>query len=123
MAEWIYFINPPRQDFIATMTEAERELFRAHAGRLRDLVAQGVVVLAGPTLGSANTGIVVFEAPDETAARRIMEEDPVIAAGIVSGRTPALRRSRCSVAETELFSVAPPHRMSRVAGRGNGVTK
>ena len=85
MAEWIYFIHPPREDFISTITEAEKEAFRAHSARLRDLVAQGVVVLAGPTLGPVNTGIVVFEAPDEAAARRIMDEDPVIVAGVVSG--------------------------------------
>ena len=43
------------------------------------------MVLAGPTLGPASTGIVIFEAPDEATARRIMEEDPVIAGGIAHG--------------------------------------
>jgi hypothetical protein len=32
-----------------------------------------------------NTGIAVFEAPDETTARRIMEEDPTIASGYARG--------------------------------------
>lgn len=85
MAEWVYFIRPHREDFAATMTAQEGEVFRAHYIRLRDLVGQGVVVLAGPTTGRVNTGIVVFEAPDEPAARRIMEQDPVIAGGIADG--------------------------------------
>jgi uncharacterized protein YciI len=43
------------------------------------------MILAGPTLGPINTGIAVFEAEDEDAARRIMEEDPVIAGGYARG--------------------------------------
>jgi uncharacterized protein YciI len=85
MAEWVYFIRPHRDDFLATMTAEEQEIFRVHYIRLRDLVGQGVVVLAGPTTGRVNTGIVVFEAPDEETARQVMEGDPVIAAGIADG--------------------------------------
>jgi uncharacterized protein YciI len=47
----------------------------------RGSLADGVIVLVGPTLGSVNTGIAIFEAPDEASARRIMDEDPVIAGG------------------------------------------
>jgi len=85
MAEWIYFIHAPRQDFAATMSMEERAAFADHYRRLVRLVQDGVVVLAGPTLGPINTGIVIFEAPDEETARRIMDEDPVIARGIGSG--------------------------------------
>ncbi len=41
--------------------------------------------MVGPTLGRINTGIAIFEAPDEEAARRIMEEDPAIAGGFATG--------------------------------------
>jgi uncharacterized protein YciI len=77
MAEWIYFLHPPRDDFAATMTEKERAAFAAHAAWLRRLLSDGVLILAGPTLGSVNTGIGIFEAPDEETARRIIEDDPV----------------------------------------------
>ncbi len=50
--------------------------------------------MAGPTLGSVNTGICVFEAPDEAAARRIMDEDPVFVAGFARGE---LREFRVSL--------------------------
>ena len=85
MAEWIYFIHAPREDFAATMTVEEQDAWTAHFARLQRLLAEGVLVLAGPTLGRVNTGIAVFEAPDEAAARRLMEEDPAIAGGFATG--------------------------------------
>lgn len=81
MAEWIYFLHPPRDDFAATMTEEEQQVWGVHFERLQRLVAEGVLVLAGPTLGPINTGIAIIEAPDEDTARTLMEEDPVVAGG------------------------------------------
>lgn len=85
MAEWIYFIHPPRDDFAATMTDDEKEVWRIHFERLQGLLREGVMILVGPTLGHINTGIAVFEAPDEASARRIMEEDPAISSGYARG--------------------------------------
>ena len=94
MAEWIYFLHPPRDDFAATMTAEEQAVWGEHFVRLQQLLADGVLVLAGPTLGSINTGVCVFEAPDEAAARRIMEGDPAIASGFARGE---LREFRVSL--------------------------
>src|SRR5438045_2634155 len=94
MAEWIYFIHPPRDNFAATMTDEEQAVWGVHFERFQRLLAEGVIVLVGPTLGDVNTGIAIFEAPDEAAARRIMEEDPVIAGGYARGE---LRPFRVSV--------------------------
>ena len=85
MAEWIYFIHAPRENFAQTMTDGERAVWAVHFERLQRLTAEGVMILVGPTLGPVNTGIAVFEAPDEAAARRLMEEDPAIASGIATG--------------------------------------
>jgi hypothetical protein len=60
--EWIYFIHPPREDFAATMTDEEREAWDRHFERLQRLLAEGTLILAGPTLGRVNTGIAVIEA-------------------------------------------------------------
>jgi uncharacterized protein YciI len=76
MAEWIYFL-PPRDNFAATMTDEERAAFAEHARWLAKLLDDGVLILAGPTLGPVNTGIGIFEAPDEETARAIIAEDPV----------------------------------------------
>ena len=93
MAEWIYFIHPPRDDFAATMTAEEEAAWGVHFERFQRLLAEGALVLVGPTLGRVNTGIAIFEAPDEEAARRIMDEDPVIAGGYARGELRPFRVS------------------------------
>jgi uncharacterized protein YciI len=85
MSEWIYFIHPPREDFAATMTAEEQEAWAVHFARFQRMLADGSLILVGPTLGRINTGIAIFEAPDEEAARRIMDEDPAIAGGFAIG--------------------------------------
>lgn len=82
MSQWVYFIHPPRERFAATMTEQEQEAFGRHFAYLQQLLADGVLVLAGPTTGDVNTGICVFEAEDEDAARAVMEADPVVSGGV-----------------------------------------
>jgi uncharacterized protein YciI len=93
VAEWIYFLHPPRDDFAATMTDAEREVWGRHFDRLRRLLDEGVLIMAGPTLGSVNTGVTVFEAPDEQAAAAIVAEDPVVAEGYARGELRPFRVS------------------------------
>ena len=93
MSEWIYLLHPPREDFAATMTAEEVAVWAVHFERLKSLLARGTLVLAGPTLGPTNTGIVVFEAPDEDAARIIMDEDPVIVGGFARGELRPFRVS------------------------------
>ena len=65
MGEWIYFIHPPREDFAATMTQEERDVWGVHFERFERMLADGSLILVGPTLGWTNTGIAIFEAPDE----------------------------------------------------------
>ena len=93
MATWIYFIHPPRDNFAATMTDQETEVWRVHFERLQRLLTEGTLIMAGPTLGSTNTGIAVIEAADEATARRIMEEDPTTASGIARGELRGFRVS------------------------------
>jgi len=93
VAEWIYFIHPPRDDFAATMSAEERDVWGVHFERLKRLLDDGTLVMAGPTLGALNTGVAIFEAPDEDAARRIMDEDPVIAGGFARGELRPFRVS------------------------------
>ena len=85
MGEWVFFMHPPRDDFIATMTDAERSAFDVHAAWLRTLLADGVLIVAGPCLGQVNTGIAIFEAPDEEAARRVVADEPVTSGGYMDG--------------------------------------
>ena len=93
MAEWIYFIHPLRDNFAATMTDEERAVWSVHFERFERMLAEGTIVLVGPTLGSINTGICIFEAPDEATARRLMDEDPVLAGGFARGELRPFRVS------------------------------
>lgn len=93
MPEWIYFIHPPRDNFAATMSDQEKEVWRIHFERLQALAREGVMILVGPTLGHVNTGIAIFEAPDEAAARKIMDGDPTIAGGYARGELRPFRIS------------------------------
>jgi uncharacterized protein YciI len=93
VSSWIYFIHPPRDDFAATMTEAEGEAWGRHWARIKRLFDEGRIVLVGPTLGRVNTGLCVFEAEDEAEARALMEGDPAIAEGFATGELREIRVS------------------------------
>jgi uncharacterized protein YciI len=75
------------------MTDEEQQVWEVHFERLQRLLAEGTLILAGPTLGPVNTGITVFEAPDGAAARAIMESDPVIEGGYARGELRPFRAS------------------------------
>ena len=93
MAEWIYFLHAPRDNFAATMSDEESAVWAVHFERFQRLLAEGTIILVGPTLGTVNTGIAIFEASDEESARRIMEEDPVVAGGYARGELRPFRVS------------------------------
>lgn len=67
------------------MTDAEKEVWARHFTRLAGLLADGLLITAGPTLGPINTGVTVFEAPDQETGQRIVDEDPAVASGIATG--------------------------------------
>jgi uncharacterized protein YciI len=93
MAEWIYFLHVSRENFAATMTAEEQAIWGVHFERLERLLEEGTLIMAGPTLGPVNTGIAVIEAPDEDAARRLMDEDPAITSGVARGELRPFRVS------------------------------
>ena len=83
MAEWIYFLHPPRDNFAATMTEAEQQAWGEHFQRLRRCWPSSACwCWPARTLGTVNTGVAVFETPDEQAAQAIVDADPAIAVAL-----------------------------------------
>jgi uncharacterized protein YndB with AHSA1/START domain/uncharacterized protein YciI len=98
---WIYFIRPTRPDFFDGATDEENRLISEHYHYLKDLFEKGTVIFAGRSVDPAyypgvseqivkfempTPGLVVFEAPDVEAARRIVEGDPAVAAGVFMAR-------------------------------------
>jgi len=93
LTEWIYFLHSPRENFAETMTDDERAVWVTHFERIKRLFDDGRIVLVGPTLGPVNTGVCIFEAEDEAAARAFMDEDPAITSGIATGELRPFRVS------------------------------
>src|SRR5689334_11732269 len=95
MAQWLYLIHPPRESFIDTITAEEAAIMGGeHSAYLERLLEEGTLILAGPTWGQPlDDGIAIFEADDITAARAVMEADPAITSGLMTGE---LRQMRVS---------------------------
>ncbi len=85
MSEWIYFLHPPRDDFAATMSEEERAVWQRHFEWVDSLFEDGRLVMVGVTGGAINTGIGIFEATDERAAREVVSQDPAARGGYARG--------------------------------------
>lgn len=85
MAQWIYRIVPTRPEMVAAATDEESAVIEEHFGYLQALKDAGILILAGRTQVDEGTfGITIFEAPDETSARAVMQTDPAVASGVMS---------------------------------------
>jgi uncharacterized protein YciI len=93
MADWLCIIRPPRPTFMEDSTPEEDAVMSAHFEYLKGLLAEGRLILAGPSLDPP-FGIIVFEADDEEEARRVIAGDPSVAAGV---QTPELHPYRASL--------------------------
>ena len=88
MRQFIYVIRPiPRLHSPAGWTEEDSAVAQAHFAHLKALTEKGTIVLAGrtTTLDASTFGIVIFEARSSAEARRVMESDPAIEGGIMTG--------------------------------------
>jgi uncharacterized protein YciI len=86
MSQWLYRIQPTRPAMLTEgPTPEEADAVSRHFERLKDLTEKGVMILAGRTLNTdvSSFGICIFEAEDESAAKRIMEADPAVVAGVM----------------------------------------
>lgn len=95
MAYWLYFVHPPRPGFVATITDDEAAIMQGpHSDYLQRLFDEGRLILAGPTTGGAlDDGLTLLEADNEDEARAVMDGDPAITSGLMTGE---LRRMRVS---------------------------
>ena len=83
---WVLLLQPTREGFFDAPTPEEGAAIQQHFLRLLRMTREGDVLFAGPCTDEAGPGIVIFEAPDEAAARKVMEEDPAVAAGVFSAK-------------------------------------
>jgi uncharacterized protein YciI len=84
MSEFVYVIRPERDP------AGEESLVDAHFEYLEDLHRRGVVRYAG-RCEDATFGLILFEAPDEEAARAVMHGDPAVSDGLFAAELHAFR--------------------------------
>ena len=68
MPDWIYFLHTPREHFGATMTEDEQAVWSTHIEYQQRLTSEGVMILAGPTLGRPLALLLTTKQPGANAA-------------------------------------------------------
>ena len=74
---------PPRKDFLATMSDVEKDLMKRHGAYLNQLLAQGVIVAHGPVMDPAGGyGVSLFRIADEQAVADLTAEDPIVKNGV-----------------------------------------
>jgi len=84
MKQWLYLLRPVRAEMNIDPTPEETDAAERHFQRLKAMLADGRLVLAGRTLEEVPFGIVVFEAETEDEARAIMEGDPAVREGVMT---------------------------------------
>jgi uncharacterized protein YciI len=66
-------------------TPRETEVVARHFAYLQELLAEGVLLMAGRTLNADERtfGIAIVLAPDEATAAQVMRRDPAVAEGVM----------------------------------------
>jgi uncharacterized protein len=98
--QFIYVLHlVPRLYADASWTDEDKKVLQRHFVRFQEAIKAGKLILAGRTSesGDKTFGIAIFEAKDESAARKFMEEDPAVAVGLMT-------------AELHPFTVALEHK-------------
>ncbi|HEY8561134.1 MAG TPA: serine hydrolase [Pyrinomonadaceae bacterium] len=76
-------LRPKYQDDKA-WTEADNKAVQKHFAKLQQMQKDGKLIFAGRTLVKESMGVVVLEVESEAEARRVMEEDDAVRAGIMA---------------------------------------
>ncbi|MEM7080047.1 MAG: YciI family protein [Pseudomonadota bacterium] len=85
--QFIYALKAVRLEMLTDApTTDEVDVLQAHGQYLADMASRDQVLLAGRTqTADAQTfGIVIVAADGEAQARRVMDEDPAVAAGVMT---------------------------------------
>ena len=85
--QYIYVLHlVPRLYDDKNWTKDDSAAVDRHFARFKHAIETGELILAGRTMesGDKTFGIAIFQAPDETAARRFMESDPAVVAGVMT---------------------------------------
>jgi uncharacterized protein len=85
--QFIYVLRlVPRLHSDTAWTKEDEMVIARHLNRFKHAIETRELILAGRTTepGDKTFGIAVFEAKDEEAARKFMESDPAVVAGLMT---------------------------------------
>ena len=85
--QFIYVLRlVPRLHSDSAWTKDDNAAIARHLARFKQAIETGELILAGRTQepGDKTFGIAIFQAKDEAAARRFMESDPAVVAGLMT---------------------------------------
>ena len=85
--QFIYVLHlVPRLYDDKAWTAEDKAAVGRHFNRFKEATQSGQLILAGRTSepGDKTFGIAIFEATDEAAARKFMEADPTVMAGVMT---------------------------------------
>jgi uncharacterized protein YciI len=85
--QFIYVLRlVPRLYSDSAWTQEDKMALSRHFARFKHAIETGELILAGRTSepGDKTFGIAIFEAKDEEAARKFMESDPAVVAGLMT---------------------------------------
>jgi uncharacterized protein len=85
--QFIYVLRlVPRLYADSAWTKEDNAALERHFARFQEATKSGQLILAGRTSepGDKTFGIAIFEAPDEDAARKFMQEDPAVEGGLMT---------------------------------------
>jgi uncharacterized protein YciI len=85
--QFIYVLHlVPRLHADTSWADQDKKVLQRHFVRFQEAIKAGKLILAGRTSesGDKTFGIAIFEAKDEAAARKFMEEDPAVAGGLMT---------------------------------------
>ena len=85
--QFIYVLHlVPRLHDDKNWTKEDKAALDRHFNRFKEATQSGQLILAGRTQepGDKTFGIAIFMAADEAAARKFMEDDPAVVAGLMT---------------------------------------
>ena len=85
--QFVYVLRlVPRLHSDSAWTKEDETALSRHFARFKRATETGELILAGRTQepGDKTFGIAIFEATDEAAARKFMESDPAVVAGLMT---------------------------------------
>ena len=80
---YIGIIKPARDGFMTEPTEKEMAVMKEHFEYLKNLLAEGKLILAGPATNNDNPfGLLIFKSDTREEAEKMMNNDPSVKAGV-----------------------------------------